>query len=121
MSSKTAIFSVPTTVIFRILCGRRDDAGGGVWTREHVVVRLGPASVRVARLILAALPVRRVAEPGQVGDVGEVAGEGPPPPPQAGLPPPQAHSFQTLSERLPFAPVAFRRSTTSTESSTSAS
>jgi len=31
----------------------------------------------------------------------------------------EAHSFQTLSERLPFVPVAFRRSTTRLESSTS--
>ncbi len=42
-------------------------------------------------------------------------------PAQAGLPDPDGHSFQTLSDRLPLCPVAFRRSTTSLASSTRAS
>ena len=88
---------------------------------EHLLEGVGPARLRIAAPELVRLPLGRIAEPGEVGEVGEVAREVLPPLAEAGLADPDAHSFQTLSERLPFAPVALRRSTTSTASSTSRS
>ena len=88
---------------------------------EHLVEGRRPAGVRVAALELRILALGRIAEPGEVGEVGEVARQILPPLSEAGLPDPDAHSFQTLSECVPFLPVALRRSTTRTASSTSCS
>ena len=89
--------------------------------REHLLEGLGPARLRIPRLELTALSIRGIAEPGEVRQVGEVPREVLPPVAQACLANAGGHSFQTLSERLPFCPVALRRSTTSTASSTRAS
>ncbi len=101
--------------------GRRNHDRVELGVAEHLLERLRPPRLRIPRLELVVLPVRRVAEPRQVGEVGEVPREVLPPLAEPRLAHPKAQSFQTLSERLPFAPVAFRRSTTSTASSTSAS
>ena len=93
---------------------RRDDDGVELGVGEHLLEAVRPARLRVPRLELLVLPVGRVAEPGELGEVGEVPREVLPPLAQAGLADADGHSFQTLSERRPFAPVAFRRSTTST-------
>ena len=101
--------------------GRRDHDGVQRGVAEHLVEALGPARLRIAGVELLLLPVRGIAEPGELGEVGEVPRQVLSPLAQPGLADADAHSFQTLSDRRPFDPVAFRRSTTSTESSTSAS
>ena len=100
--------------------GRRDDDRVELGVAEHLLEAVGPARLRIARLELLVLAVRGIAEPGELGEVAEVPRQVLPPLAQAGLADADGHSFQTLSERRPFAPVAFRRSTTSTDSSTSA-
>ena len=55
-------------------------------------------------LELVLLAVRRVGEPGEIGDVGEVPSEVLAPFAEARLADAKAHRRQTFSERLPFAP-----------------
>ena len=101
--------------------GSRDDDRVQLRVVEHLVEARRPAGVRVPALELRVLALGRIAEPGEVGQVGEVAREVLSPLAEAGLPDPDAHSFQTLSECVPFLPVALRRSTTRRASSTSCS
>ena len=100
--------------------GRRDDDGVELGVCEHLVERGGPPGLWVAAAELRLLALRRIGQPRELGQIGEVAREVLPPLTQAGLADAKGHSFQTLSERRPLEPVAFRRSTTSTDSSTSA-
>ncbi len=98
--------------------GRRDDHGVELVVAQHLVEVRGEPGLRIAGGDV--VPARvRVAEPAELGDLGEVAREVRSPVAETGDADAQAHSFQTLSERRPFEPVAFRRSTTSTASSTS--
>src|SRR5206468_404906 len=88
--------------------------------REHLVEVRGDSGLRVA----GGKPLPRrdveVADPGEPGELVEVAREVRPPVAKAG----QAdldQSFQTFSDRSPAPPVAFRRSTTSLARSTTPS
>ncbi len=98
---------------------RRDYDGVELRIGEHLLEGLRPARLRIPALVLLALAVRGIGEPGELREVGEVAGEVPAPLAEPRLPDADAHRRQTLSEFLPFRPVAFRRSTTSCASSTS--
>ena len=100
--------------------GRRDHDRVERGVGEHLVVvgrRPGP---RVAGGELGALRVVEIADPGELGQLVEVAGEVGAPVAETG----QAHachSFQTFSLLRPVSPVALRKSTMTAPSSTSAS
>ena len=117
-------------VLAGLECGLRELVVGDHGRRDHdrlelgVVEQLGEvgrdAGVRVARSELLALRLVGVAEPGEVGELVEVAREVLPPRAEAGLSD-SRHSFQTLPSTRPLEPVALRKSTTSLASSTSRS
>src|SRR5947199_72368 len=118
MSSNTTIFSRPTTVILRILCGssqercmcavfppgnrrRRHDAlhrRGG----KQVVERGRDLGVRVPRREAGTKLVVEIAQPRERTELGEVAGEIRAP---VAEPDDPDHSLKTLSDAVPFAPV----------------
>ena len=65
---------------------RRDDDGVELRVGEHLLEVVGPARLRIARRgTPSCLPVRRIAEPGELGEVGEVPREVLPPLAQARL------------------------------------
>ena len=84
----------------RLLCelvmrrdGRRDHDGVELVVSEHLGEVAGHASARVALRKVGLRLGTRVAEPAQVGEVVEVAGEVPPPVAEARLSDPQRHSL----------------------------
>ena len=92
---------------------RRDDDGVELVVGEHLVeARRSSAPAGSERRGLASCRIR-VAEPGELRQLGEVAREVRSPVAEPATPTRTRHSFQTLSEPFPLAPVALRRSTTS--------
>ncbi len=113
----------------RLLCElvMRDDRG-----REHdrVQLRVGQELLEVGRRLRVGMAGRgfreqvwrEVAEPAQVSELAEVPGQVRSPVAEPRLAYAQRrHSFHTFPFDVPFAPVAFRRSTTSGACSTSSS
>ena len=93
----------------------RDDDGLEAVVREQLVEVSGRACARVATGEAVAPLVRRVADPGKVGELVEVPDEVLAPVAEARLAYPHrdGHSFQIFSDVIPARPSALRRSTTS--------
>ena len=96
--------------------GRDDDRIDRV-VREHILEVGGHPRGRVSLRKVGAPLVVDVAEPGEVAELVEVAGEVPAPLAQAYLRY-ASHNFHTLPLPVPFLPVAFLRSTTTCARST---
>ena len=98
---------------------RRDDDRVDAVVGEHLVEVARDPRLRMTLGEARAELVVGVAQPGQLGELVEVADEVPPPVAQAGLADPHGHSFQTFSPVIPARPIALRRSTTRLASSAS--